>query len=125
LDSHRYEVKVTAAMLAAEVVQLVEDTKPAVLCIAAPPPGGQAHTRLLCLRLRSRFPDLKIVVGRWGLEQDLEKKRQQLLSAGADQFGTTLQETRNQIETLAQLVAAPRPQAAAPLTDPDKVAASA
>lgn len=124
LDSNRYEVTVTAAMLAAEVVQLVEDTKPAILCIAAPPPGGQAHTRLLCLRLRSRFPDLKIVVGRWGLDQDLENKRQQLLSAGADQFGTTLQETRNQIETLAQLVAAPRPQAAAPQTDSDKVAAS-
>ncbi|HET6756378.1 MAG TPA: hypothetical protein VFH21_02020, partial [Burkholderiales bacterium] len=79
----------------------------------APPPRGQAHTRLLCLRLRARFPDLKIVVGRWGLLQDVDKKREQLLSAGANDFGTTLQETRRQIEALAPL-AAPREDAEAP-----------
>jgi predicted PurR-regulated permease PerM len=106
VDPKRCDVTLTtAALLASEVVARVEETNPALLCIAALPPGGQAHTRLLCLRLHSRFPDLKIIIGRWGLKEDLDKKREQLLSAGADHVGTTLHETRNQIETLLQLVA--------------------
>lgn len=114
LDPLRYEVSLTTkALLASELVELVEEKKPALVCIGAPPPRGQAHTRLLCLRLRARFPDLKIVVGRWGLLQDVDKKREQLLSAGANDFGTTLQETRRQIEALAPL-AAPREGAETP-----------
>ena len=35
------------------------------VCLAATPPGGLAHTRYLCKRLRARFPDLKILVCRW------------------------------------------------------------
>ncbi len=91
------------ALLAAEVVQLVEDRQPAVVCIAALPPGGLAHTRLLCLRLRARYPELKIVVGRWGLKGNLDKNREQALAAGADRFATTLAETRRQVMAFAQL----------------------
>ncbi len=106
LDPKRYEVTLTTkALLASELVELVEDKKPALVCIGAPPPRGQTHARLLCLRLRARFPDLKIVVGRWGLDQDVDKKREQLLAAGADEFATTLQESRRQIEALAPLAA--------------------
>lgn len=111
VDRNRYKLTVASrALLAAEVVALVEEKKPALFVISAPPPGGQSHTRLLLVRLRSRFPDLKIIVGRWGLNQDVGKKRAQLLNAGADEFGVTFEETRRQIETLAHLaVAAPAP----------------
>ncbi len=106
LDPNRFEVLLTTkALLTSELLELVEEKRPALVCIGAPPPRGQAHTRLLCVRLRSRFPELKIIVGRWGLNQDVEKKREQLLSAGADEFATTLDETRRQIETLAPLAA--------------------
>lgn len=106
LDPERFEVLLTTkTLLASELVELVEEKKPALLCIGAPPPRGQAHSRLLCLRLRARFPDLKIVIGRWGLNDDVEKKRQQLVSAGANDFGTLLAETRRQIEALAPLAA--------------------
>ena len=99
---------ITAEKLTSEVVALVEEKKPALICIAALPPGGMAHTRLLCIRLMARFPDLKILVGRWGLTENLEKNREQLLSAGVYEVGMTLEETRNQVMTLVQVLAAPR-----------------
>ena len=51
--------------LTAELLDMVARRRPAAVCIAAVPPGGLAHTRYLCKRLRSRFPELKILVGRW------------------------------------------------------------
>ncbi len=111
LDRNRYTLTVASrTLLVAEVVALVEEKNPALFLISAPPPGGQSHTRLLLVRLRTRFPDLKIVVGRWGLNQDVDLKRTQLLNAGADAFGVTFEETRRQIESLAHLaVATPAP----------------
>jgi predicted PurR-regulated permease PerM len=64
LDSSRYEVEIMSdAMLTAEVVARIEKG-PAMICIAALPPGGLVQARYLCKRLRARFPHLKIVVGR-------------------------------------------------------------
>ncbi len=60
-----------------------------MVCIAATPPGGLAHTRYLCKRLRSRFPDLKILVGRWGL-RNLTEAPDPLAKPGADQGATTI-----------------------------------
>ncbi len=111
LDPNRCEITLTTtALLAAEFVSLVEEKNPAAVCIASLPPGGLAHCRYLCLRLRAQLPDLKIVVGRWGLKGNLEKNREQLLSAGADQFATTLQETRDQLASMVQLLARRQPQ---------------
>jgi predicted PurR-regulated permease PerM len=95
--------------LVSEVVAKVEDDQPSIVCIAGLPPGGVAHTRLLCKRLRTRFPKLKIVVARWGQHSNLESTREQLVEAGADHFGTTLEETATQLVQLAQFL---RPEAA-------------
>ena len=77
----------------------VAEKEPAMVCISSLPPGGLAHTRYLCKRLRASFPKLKIVVGRWGLKNDIEKNQQQLQEAGADLVGVNLLETRNQINS--------------------------
>jgi len=61
------------------------------------PPGGLAHTRYLCKRLRARLPQARIVVGRWGLKGNTEENREQLQAAGADQVETTLLETRTHL----------------------------
>ena len=69
-DSTRYEVELMSdAVLSSEVVALIGEKSPAMICIAAVPPGGLAQTRYLCKRLRARFPNLKIAVGRWGTER--------------------------------------------------------
>jgi predicted PurR-regulated permease PerM len=101
------------ALLASEILQLVESQQVSVVCVAALPPGGGAHARLLCRRLRARFPDLKILVGRWGLADGPAEGRDALVAAGADAVGTTLAESRDQIAALVPLLSA-RPDAAAP-----------
>ena len=77
---------------------------PALVCIGALPPGGLAHTRYLCKKLRARFPEVKIVVGRWGLTDGVETNREQLQDAGADLIATTLLETRSQLRSLLPIL---------------------
>jgi predicted PurR-regulated permease PerM len=98
LDPTRWDVEVLSIeMLSAEMVVLAGEKQPPVVCIGAMPPGGLAHTRYLCKRLRARLPEAKIVVGRWGLTGDLEQNREQLREAGADQVETNLLETCNHL----------------------------
>ena len=97
LDGTKYEVEIMSdAMLTAEVVAVIGDKNPAVICISAVAPGGLAQTRHLCKRLRPRFPDLKIAVGRWGKTDDSDS----ILLAGADKIGTTIIETRDHVVQL-------------------------
>lgn len=71
LDPRQFETEVTkVGMLAAEVLSLVEQSAPTLVCIGMEPPGGFAQTRYLCKRLRARFPTFPIVVGCWGDTQD-------------------------------------------------------
>jgi hypothetical protein len=113
LDPARWEVTaLTPDTLSSELLEAVERTRPAVLCVASLPPGGLAHTRYLCKRLRQRFPDLKILVGLWGLPGDVPL--QSLADAGADATTTTLAAARAQLtEWLPALQAEPEAPAAA------------
>jgi predicted PurR-regulated permease PerM len=100
LDPARWEMEILSLdMLSAESVAQAGEKEPAVVCIAALPPGGLAHTRYLCKRLRARLPEARIVVGRWGLKDDVEQNLEQLREAGADQVEMTLLETRTHLST--------------------------
>ncbi|HEX4589187.1 MAG TPA: AI-2E family transporter, partial [Gemmataceae bacterium] len=83
-----------AAALAAELVQRAKELRPAVVCITALPPGGLAHTRYLCKRLRRQFPEMKIAVGLWGAEGDLSHAREALAESGADHVAGKMIETK-------------------------------
>jgi len=92
-----------AAHLVSDIVALVESERPDVLCIGSVPPGGLSHAKHLCLRVRARFPDVAILVGRWGLyAEDLAKTRTALEGAGATALSTRLSEARLQLQELAQ-----------------------
>ncbi|MBI4522321.1 MAG: AI-2E family transporter [Deltaproteobacteria bacterium] len=95
---------ISVETLASEVISRVEDGRPPVVCIVALPPGGLAQARYLCKRLRALSLPLKIIVGRWGLRAHSEESSSALRSAGADQLGTTLLQTRDQILNLRQLL---------------------
>ncbi|MCX5770786.1 MAG: AI-2E family transporter [Candidatus Hydrogenedentes bacterium] len=98
LNPAEWDVEVTAVeTLTAELVAHVTEEKSALICIGALPPGGLAHTRYLCKRLRARHPDLKIIVGRWGLKDNVDANREQLQEVGADMMAATLLETRKQL----------------------------
>jgi hypothetical protein len=102
LDPDRYELEILAdELLAAEIVEQIAAKNPALICFASLPPGGLAQTRYLCKRLRARFPDTKLVVGRWGSRTDNSNA---LAAAGADRVGNTIIETRDHIIQLSQIV---------------------
>jgi len=103
LDSSGYEVEVMPdAVLTSEVVALIGEKSPTMIFIATVSPGGLAQTRYLCKRLRARFANLKIAVGRWGMgSEDINS----ILLAGADRVGTTMLETREQMIQLCQISA--------------------
>ena len=82
-DPASWDVKVLSIeMLSSELVERAGEKAPEIVCIAALPPGGLAHTRYLCKRLRARLPDVRIVVGRWGLRDNLEQNQAQLARCG-------------------------------------------
>jgi hypothetical protein len=98
LDPDRWAAEMLpAAALAAELLERTAKMRPAVVCIAALPPGGLAHTRYLCKRLRHRFADLKIAVGLWGADGPLTQAREVLSDSGADHVAGKMVETRGQL----------------------------
>lgn len=102
LDPGRYETEILAdELLAAEIVDRIAERNPTLICLASLPPGGLAQTRYLCKRLRARFPDIKLLVGRWGSRIDDDDA---LLVAGAHKIGTTIIETRDQIMQTSQII---------------------
>ena len=101
LDSTRYEVEIISdTMLTGEIVARIGEKSPAMILVAAVAPGGLTQTRYLCKRVRARFPNLKIAVGRWGTETD---DSDSMLLAGADKVGTTMVEIHEQIVQLCQI----------------------
>jgi predicted PurR-regulated permease PerM len=102
LDPLRYELEIIAdELLAAEIIDQIAEKNPDLVCLTSLPPGGLAQTRYLCKRLRARFPDSKLIVGRWGSRTDSSNA---LTDAGADRTGNKLIETRDHIIQLSQIL---------------------
>lgn len=106
LDSNRWEVKVTPdETLASELEQIVEEFQPDVSVIVTLPPGGVAHARYLVTRLRKRFPDGKVLVGRWDGEPDAMNSVEGIRNT--DGVDRTLAATRKRLAELHSLLTPP------------------
>ncbi|MFO0850536.1 MAG: AI-2E family transporter [Gemmataceae bacterium] len=104
----RWEVKVVSDdTLGSEVLTKASQFEPAAIVIGSLPPGGLAHTRYLCKRLRKHFPDVKILVGRWGQSDDEQESRDQLVEAGAAFVTTSLAQMKQHLAGWASVLAAP------------------
>lgn len=100
LDTNRWEIKVSAdETLASELVEQIAAFDPEVVVIATLPPGGLTHARYLVTRVRQRFPDVKVLVGRWGAEDALSNSRSETLKL-TDGVDRTLAETRKRMDEL-------------------------
>jgi predicted PurR-regulated permease PerM len=111
LDPARYRMEVSrTGTLVAEVLAWVDLHRPALLCIGAVAPGGLSQARHLCKRLRSQCPELKIVVGRWGLHDEKDTDRQHLLAAGADYVETTVLDTQRALAQVGLTLGRPAPE---------------
>jgi predicted PurR-regulated permease PerM len=98
LDPAKWDVQVVPVdTLAAEFIELAAQRPDGIVCVGSLPPGGLAHTRYLCKRLRAHLPDVKILVGRWGFKGNVQQAQEKLRQAGADHVETTLAETRKHL----------------------------
>ena len=121
LDPAKWVVEIAAVeTMTADLVAQVAEQAPALVCIGALPPGGLAHARYLCKRLRARLPEVKIIVGRWGLTGGVEANRDQFQEAGADLTATTMLETRNQLNSLLPILT--QEQGKPPASEGDRAA---
>ena len=103
LDPARWEVKIAGdETLASELVDQVAEFRPAVIVIAAMPPGGLSHARYLFARVRQRFPDVKLLVGRWGGD-DVPESREDAIK-NTDGVDRTLAGTRKRLAELHPLL---------------------
>jgi GAF domain-containing protein len=95
-------------LAANELVTLVEKSDVDIACISVVAPSTVIHARYLCLKLRSKIPDLKIIVGLWGATAGVSDVVRRLRDSGADQVVVSV------ADAIAQMaVAAPLPAAAA------------
>jgi predicted PurR-regulated permease PerM len=92
----------SSTALAAEVIARVRQDNPALVCIAAVAPDGLVQVRYLSKRLRASFPDLRLVIGRWGFREFDEEGGS--LPEELGEVGSTLLQTRDQITNLRQLI---------------------
>ena len=109
-----------ASALASEIADAVSEFDPHVVLIGSLPPGGVSHTRYTSKRLRSRFPKLKILIGRW--TDAAEGQTEELIKSGADAVDWTLEAAHNELMgwqavVLAGVATTP---AAAPTAGADK-----
>jgi predicted PurR-regulated permease PerM len=94
-------------MLSSEVVATVKERGLAAVCIAAVPPGGLAHAKYLCKKLRATCPEVKLLVGRWGPPGLGGEGAELLIAAGADAVSETLLQTRDQLGQFVALAGVP------------------
>jgi predicted PurR-regulated permease PerM len=104
VDPARWTIEIASPhLLGSEIAAMIEAQRPAAVCLGALPPGGRARTRYLCKRLRARFPDLRILVGRWSLRESVAPARRQLEGAGADFVSASLVESRLHLQQVYAL----------------------
>ena len=59
----------TGKLAAGELLDLVGKSDVDAACISVVSPSTVIQARYLCVKLRARFPQLKIVIGLWGMTQ--------------------------------------------------------
>jgi predicted PurR-regulated permease PerM len=91
-----------ATAAASELVDYVEQRKADVVCISAAPPAAVAHARRLRMRLRRRFPKMKLVVGLWNAPGDLNEAKERIGFDASTRIVSTLSDAREQIRLLVE-----------------------
>jgi hypothetical protein len=112
-----------AKLVAGELLTLVEKADVDVICISVVAPSTVIHARYLCLKFRALLPRLKIVIGLWGVAEDVTEATRRLRDSGADEVVTTLAEALVQIAKLAPPLLEEMTPAAIPADEEERLAA--
>ena len=93
-----------------ELLDLVEKSDADAACISVVSPSTVIQARYLCVKLRTRFPQLKIVIGLWGTTQGTQgvtDAAKRLRDSGADEVVTTLNDAVVQLARNAPTLRGP------------------
>lgn len=93
---HTLEV-VTDVLTPMQLADQVKDRSPALVVLSHLPPEGLTSARYQVRRLRARFADLPIVVGRWGATGKAAAASEGLTEMGASDVALSLAEARDLI----------------------------
>ena len=88
---------ITSTESSLQVVERVAEHSPRLVIVSHLPPEGLTLARYLVRRLRARFTDLPIVVGRWGETDGAASAVDRLMGAGASRVVVTLADARARI----------------------------
>jgi predicted PurR-regulated permease PerM len=88
--------------LAGEMVELVEKKDAHLVAVSAMPPAAVAHSRYLCKRIHTKYPDIPMIVGLWTFKGDLKKATDRITCVGTISVMTTLREAMDQIHQQVQ-----------------------
>jgi PleD family two-component response regulator len=100
LPAHEFNAHVIRfPLLAAEVVDEIAKNACKVVCISALPPHAAAQAGQLCKRLKTRFPDLKVMVALWTSE-NADKLESRLHDVGVDVVVTRLPDAIDKLREL-------------------------
>jgi predicted PurR-regulated permease PerM len=81
-----------------EIFEVLESYAGDVVCVCALPPFALLHARTLSKQLRSRFPDMKILIGIWSVsDANSERLKERLAKALSDPVVTTLREALEEL----------------------------
>ena len=107
---------ISAEALSGEVIDQLQDRRPAVACIGAVSPGGTHESRYLLKRLQALEEGVPIVLARWGARNE-KKLRELAKTSGLHAVATTLTEARTHVMELSKISAQPTPAASAPVNE--------
>jgi predicted PurR-regulated permease PerM len=105
-----------------ELLDLVAKFDPQAVCISVVSPSTVIQARYLCVKLKSRLPGLKIVVGLWGLTHGAPDATKRLRESGANEIVTSLSDAVIQLAGNATRV--PEQMSAEPVSEDVKRSAS-
>ncbi|MCC6533831.1 MAG: AI-2E family transporter [Burkholderiales bacterium] len=95
LDPGRFELELCSSdLLVSETVELIGRYIADGVCIGSMPPEGMLSAKLICRRLRKRFPGTTIIVARWGGDGRFAHERDVLRTAGASAVYTSIDDLR-------------------------------
>lgn len=126
LRQHGFGAQFASAKLATgEMPEVVEKAGVDIVCISVVAPSTAIHARYLCLKLRERLPDQKIVIGLWGATDDVTEATRRLSAAGANEVVTTLADAVVKMAKLAPVMTGEMVPAPIPEDEEQRVAALA
>lgn len=101
LERRSIGAKTLAARLTTlETMEDIGQEKVETICVSTLPPLAILHAQYLCRRLRSRFPNLKLVAGLWTIDPQEGNLQKRLATIPADGVVTSLTGAVEQIEAM-------------------------